>query len=101
LRPGWFFAVDGGTIGLTGSIAIALGLGSRLVGSALVGDMLMAMITVTWKNGIHSLGPHQGYEINGAMAALAIVVVLLGAGRYSLDAKIERRLAPAEHPSER
>jgi putative oxidoreductase len=95
LHPGGFFAVVGGLIEFGGAIALALGLGARVVGIALVGDMLMAMITVTWTNGIHSLGAHQGYEINVALAALALVVVLLGAGRYSVDAKIERLLAPA------
>ena len=96
LHPGGFFAVLGGLIEFGGAIAMALGIGARLVGIALVGDMLMAMITVTWANGIHSLGPHQGYEINVAVAALALVVVLLGAGRYSLDALVERRVAPID-----
>ena len=100
LHPGGLFAVLGGLIEFGGAIALALGLGARVVGIALVGDMLMAMITVTWRNGIHSLGPHQGYEINVAVAALALVVVLLGAGRYSVDAKIERLIAPAEDRSE-
>jgi len=94
LHPGGLFAVLGGVMEFGGAIALALGLGSRLVGIALVGDMVMAMITVTWSNGIHSLGPHQGYEINVAVAALALVVVLLGAGRYSVDAVIERLVAP-------
>ena len=98
LHPGGFFAVLGGVTEFGGAILLALGIGARLVGIALVGDMLMAMITVTWGNGIHSLGPHQGYEINVAVAALAVVVVLLGAGRYSLDAIVERHVAPTENP---
>lgn len=97
LHPGGFFAVLGGVIELGGAVAIALGIGSRLVGVALVGDMVMAMITVTWGNGIHSLGPHQGYEINVAVAALALVIVFLGAGRYSLDAVVEQRFGAPPH----
>jgi putative oxidoreductase len=97
LHPGRFFAIFGGLMELGGAIAMAAGLASRLVGIALVGDMVMAMITVTWGNGIHSLGPHQGYEINVALAGLALVVVLLGAGRFSLDALAEERIAPPEH----
>jgi putative oxidoreductase len=99
LHPGGFFAVLGGLLEFGGAIALALGLGSRLVGIALIGDMVMAMITVTWGNGIHSLGPHQGYEINVALAALAIVIVLMGAGRYSVDASIERLVTPPENAS--
>jgi putative oxidoreductase len=99
LHPGGFFAVVGGVVEFGGAIAIALGIGSRLVGLALVGDMLMAMITVTWGNGIHSLGLHQGYELNLAVAALALVVVLLGSGRFSVDAYVEQLVAPTDNRS--
>ena len=51
LHPGGFFAVLGGVIEFGGAIAVALGLASRLAGLALFGDMVMAMITVTWTNG--------------------------------------------------
>lgn len=98
LHPGEMFAVLGGVIELGGAIAMALGLASRLVGSALVGDMVMAMITVTWGNGINSEKIPAGYELNLALAVLALVVVLLGAGRFSIDALIERRLAASEPP---
>ncbi len=96
LRPGELFAVVGGVIEFGGAIALALGLASRLAGLALFGDMVMAMITVTWANGINSEKLPAGYELNVALAVLALVVVLLGAGRFSLDALIERRLAAME-----
>jgi putative oxidoreductase len=90
LRPGMFFATLGGSIEFFGGIAIAVGLLSRLVGLALFVDMVMAMITVTFKNGVATdsatLHVGGGYEINVALAALAAALVLLGAGRFSLDA---------------
>ena len=92
LHPGGFFAVLGGSVELGGAIAMALGLASRLAGLALFGDMVMAMITVTWANGINSEKLPAGYEFNIALAVLALVVVLLGACRYSVDALVERRL---------
>jgi len=92
LHPGGFFAVLGGVIEFGGAIAVALGLASRLAGLALFGDMVMAMITVTWVNGINSEKLPAGYELNVALCVLALVVVLLGAGRFSVDAVIERRL---------
>ncbi len=95
LNPGGFFAVLGGVIELGGAIALIFGLASRLVGLALFGDMVMAMITVTWAHGIHS-NVNAGYEINLAVAALALVIVLLGAGRYSVDALVERRVVATE-----
>lgn len=92
LRPGGFFAVLGGIIEFGGAIAMALGLASRLAGVALFADMVMAMITVTWANGMNSEKIPAGYEFNVALCVLALVVVLLGAGRFSVDALIERRL---------
>jgi putative oxidoreductase len=92
LRPGGLFAVLGGVIEFGGAIAIALGLGSRLAGLALFGDQVMAMITVTWANGIDPLTSNGGYEFNIALAVLALVVVALGAGRLSIDNVIGRRL---------
>lgn len=101
LHPGGFFAVLGGVIELGGAIAMALGLASRLAGLALFGDMVMAMITVTWANGINSEKLPAGYEFNIALAVLALVIVLLGAGRFSSDALIERRITAAGKDSER
>jgi putative oxidoreductase len=92
LHPGGFFAVLGGVIEFGGAIALVLGLASRLAGLALFGDMVMAMITVTWANGINSESLTPGYEFNMALAVLALVVVVFGAGRFSVDAVIERRL---------
>jgi putative oxidoreductase len=92
LHPGGFFAVLGGVIEFGGAIAMALGLGSRLAGLALFGDQVMAMITVTWVNGINSESLTPGYEFNLALAVMALVIVLLGPGRVSIDALIERRL---------
>ena len=88
---GRLLAVVGGVIEFGGAIAVALGLGARLAGLALFGDMVMAMITVTWVQGLHQATP-PGYELNVALAALALVVALLGAGRFSVDALAERRL---------
>jgi putative oxidoreductase len=92
LRPGTFFAVLSGVIEFGGAIALALGLGARLAGVALFGDMVMAMITVTWVHGLHPAKTPPGYELNVALAALALVVAVLGAGRFSADALVERRV---------
>ncbi len=96
LHPGGFFAVLGGIIEFGAAVALALGLASRLAALALFGDMVMAMITVSWANGINSLTATPGYEFNLALAAMALVIVGLGAGRPSLDAVIGRRLRSVE-----
>jgi putative oxidoreductase len=92
LHPGGLFAVLGGVIEFGGGIAMALGLLSRVAGLALFGDQVMAMITVTWVNGINSESLTPGYEFNVALAVMALAIVFLGPGRVSLDALIERRL---------
>jgi putative oxidoreductase len=99
LHPGGLFAVIGGVIEFGGGIALALGLFSRLAGVALVGDMVMAMITVTWATGIASRTDPPGYQINLALAALALMIAVFGSGRFSLDALIARTLAPEHEPA--
>ena len=71
----------GGVIEFGGGIALVLGLGARLEGLALFGDMVMAMITVTWVNGINLELLTPGYDLNMALCVLALVVVVFGAGR--------------------
>jgi len=100
LHPGGFFAVLGGLIEFGSGVALALGLLARLAGLALVGDMVMAMITVTWATGINNTTNPPGYQLNLALAVLALVVALLGAGRFSLDAVIGQRLAAGRPPRE-
>ncbi len=92
LHPGMFFAVLSGTIEFCGGIAIGVGLFGRLAALALIGEMVMAMITVTFKHGLESSGLGQGYEINIALAALAAVIVVVGTGRYGLGVVIRRSL---------
>ncbi|MFN8028244.1 MAG: DoxX family protein [Acidimicrobiia bacterium] len=98
LKPGTFFAVSGGIIEFFGGIALALGLLTRLAAAGIVVDMVMAIVTVTWANGINATGDKGGYELNLALACLALVLVGFGAGRISLDALVERRLLRATPP---
>ncbi len=95
LRPGTFFAVLSGVIEFFGGIAVGVGILGRLAASALVGDMIIAMVTVTWSNGIVSNAAGSGYELNVALAALALVIVLLGTGRFSLDVLLRQKFASA------
>ena len=99
LHPGEAFALLGGSVEFFGGIAVALGLLSRFAALGLVVDMVMAMITVTFRNGVTPNGANitvgGGYEINVALAALAVALLLLGAGRLSLDAVIANRLRAA------
>jgi putative oxidoreductase len=90
LHPGGLFAVMAGLTEFGGGVAMALGLFTRLAGLALVGDMVMAMITVTWATGIKSSTNPPGYQLNLALAGLALAAALIGSGRFSIDAFIAR-----------
>ena len=86
LHPGTFFALLAGIIECFGGIAVGLGVFGRIAGAAIAGDMIMAMITVTFSQGLVGNSSGIGYQLNIALAALALVVAFLGTGRFSLDA---------------
>jgi putative oxidoreductase len=92
LHPGTFFAVLGGIIECFGGAAVGLGIFGRLAALGLVGDMVMAMITVTFSHGVIGDSSGSGYELNIALAALALVIALLGTGRFSLDVVLRKLL---------
>ncbi len=63
----------------------------------------MAMITVTWATGINSQTSPPGYQLDRprllvtlAVGVLALVITFLGAGRFSVDALAERRVASTQ-----
>ncbi len=92
LHPGTFFAVLGGIIEFFGGIAVGLGIFGRLAAAGLLGDMVMAMITVTFAHGVIGNSAGSGYELNLALAALALIIFLLGTGRISLDVALRKLL---------
>ena len=84
LHPGTFFAYLSGVIEFVGGIAVGVGVFSRLFALALAGDMVIAMITVTFRHGLIPGSSGSGYGLNVALAALSAVVVLVGPGRFAL-----------------
>ncbi|HEX4081498.1 MAG TPA: DoxX family protein [Acidimicrobiales bacterium] len=98
LQPAMFFAVLGGIIEFFGGLAVGLGIFGRIAALGLFGDMVIAMVTVTFGNGIVSNAAGSGYEINVALAALAAVIAVLGTGRFSLDVLL-RSLYRRRHPA--
>ena len=93
LHPGSVWAWLNAIVEFGGGIAMALGFFTRLAALGLFVDMVMAMVTVTWATGINSTTHPPGYQLNIAIAGLALVIALLGAGRFSLDGLIDRKLA--------
>jgi len=90
LHPGTFFAVLDGSIQFFGGIGIGVGVLGRVAAISIAGDMIMAMITVTGAQGLVGVAGGVGYQLNLALAVLALVIAFLGTGRFSLDAQVEK-----------
>ena len=72
-----------------GGIAIVLGLLTRLAALGLGATMVVAILTVHLKQGFFNPG---GIEFPLALLASAVALVLTGAGAYSADAAIAKRI---------
>jgi putative oxidoreductase len=86
--PG-FFGPFVGFVEFFGGIAIALGLLTRLAALGVGSTMVVALLTVHLKQGFFNPG---GVEFPLALLASAIALVLAGAGAYSVDSVIAKRL---------
>jgi putative oxidoreductase len=60
-----------------------LGLLTPLAALALIGVMIVAVLTVHLNNGFFVT--NGGYEFNLALAGMALTLLIVGAGAYSLD----------------
>ena len=83
--PGYLFALAIGLVEFVGGIALALGLLTRPVAAAILGFLGVAVLFhlgngFFWTNG--------GYEYPLLWAVAALVFVVRGGGRYSLDGVI-------------
>lgn len=74
---------------LIGGAALILGLFTGLVGLLLVGDMLGAFFTVHIGNGVF-VG-QGGYELVAALGAGALLLAVLGAGKFAVDGAIVKK----------
>src|SRR5437764_1303674 len=73
-----------------GGIAIVLGLLTRLAALGLASTMVVAILTVHLKAGFFNPG---GIEFPLSLLSSALTIAVTGAGLFSLDAMIDRRLS--------
>ena len=74
-----------------GSVALLLGIGTRIFAVLLVCDMLGAIMFVHMKNGYTGQG---GMELVTLLGTLALTLALCGAGKFSIDSRIGRNTNP-------
>jgi putative oxidoreductase len=84
IKPPFLMAVVAGLAEFVGGILIAVGLLTPLAAVALILTMAVAVFTVHVKNGFFNM--NGGYEFNLALAAMALTLLITGAGTLSLDA---------------
>lgn len=81
-----------------GGIALAVGLLTRLASLGLASTMVVAILLVHLKQGFFNPG---GVEFPLSLLASTIVLLLTGAGSWSLDARIRREVSPDSPDVER
>src|SRR5262249_35217768 len=83
-RPRVMFAAMAGLSELVGGLLLVLGLFTSVGAAAVLGEMLVAMVSVHLRNGFFAT--NNGIELPFLFAAAALGVAFTGGGAYSLDA---------------
>ena len=89
LAPGYLMALLAGSAEFFGGLALVLGLLVRPAATALAFAMLVAIFAVHIDKGL--IVANNGYEFGLALFAVAVSLVVSGAGRASLDAALVSR----------
>ncbi|MFJ7668002.1 DoxX family protein [Lysinibacillus sp. NPDC097195] len=83
-----FMAYIVAAIELVGGAALILGLATRIFGVLLTMTMIVAIFTAKLSIGFIGADGLAGYELDLALAAIALYFALAGASRFSLDAQL-------------
>lgn len=75
---------------MSGVILLTLGLANRIISIPLIFVMIVAIVTVHWENGFEA--GNNGFEIPLYYILLLIVIFIYGAGKFSADYFIVKKL---------
>lgn len=95
LGPGYPMALLAGGAEFFGGLLLLAGLLVRPASLLLAITMLVAISAVHLNNGLFM--SNNGYEFALALLALSVSLMISGAGRFSLDGILDRRLARITH----
>ncbi|HRP23455.1 DoxX family protein [Thauera sp.] len=93
LAPGYLMALLAGSGEFFGGLSLIVGLLVRPAAAVLAIAMLVAIFAVHIGNGLFMSS--NGYEFGLALLAVAVSLMLSGAGRASIDAALSRSVAKA------
>jgi putative oxidoreductase len=85
MRPGIVHAWLASVTEIAGGVALVLGLLTPLGGAAVVGVMLVAIITNHRGNGFFIFRPGEGWEYVMTLAIVGFAIAVVGPGEWSLD----------------
>jgi putative oxidoreductase len=85
-RPGVPFATAAGLSEMGGGLLLTLGLFTPFGAAAVLSAMVVAMISVHWKNGFFAMS--NGIEMPFLYAAAALGLIFTGGGAISMDASL-------------
>ena len=91
LGPGYLMALLSGGSEFFGGIFILFGLLTRPAAAVLAFTMIVAIFWVHFANGLFM--SNNGYEFGLALLAASVSLVLSGAGKFSLDNILSKKLA--------
>ena len=90
-HPGRLFAIAAALAEFGGGLLIAIGLLGPIGPAIVLADMVVAAISVHWRNGLFATS--NGIELPLLYSIAAVRFALTGPGRYSLDAMLGLRWA--------
>jgi len=91
LEPGYLLALMAGSAEFFGGLFLILGLLVRPSAIVLALTMVVAIVTVHLEHGLFM--SNNGYEFALALLAISVGLVFRGAGSFSLDRELHKKLA--------
>lgn len=91
LSPGYLMALAAGSAEFFGGLLLLLGLLTRPVAAVLAFTMLIAIVSVHLPHGLFI--SNNGYEFGLALLAISVAVLAGGAGRFSVDHWLSKKLS--------
>jgi putative oxidoreductase len=86
IKPAKPMAILAGLAEFVGGMLVAAGFLTPLAALALIVVMIVAIVKVHLKNGFFAASG--GYEFNLVLIAVAVALILVGSGAYSIDAAL-------------